>query len=130
MPYDFKDIASANAYVEAEVNGCTVRVPNANELFVDIDDEQSKTQFYMNIGKVKEHMGVIDIQWIASRSGKPERNHIVVTLQRDVTAMERIAMQSFLGSDLKREALSWVRLVNNDPNPTLFYEKKSTVDCR
>jgi len=49
---------------------------------------------------------------------------VVVTLERNVEPMERILIQAFLGSDLKREALSWVRIVNNDPNPTLFFEKK------
>jgi hypothetical protein len=124
MPYDFKDIASANAYAEAEAAGCVVKIPSPNELFIDIDDKDSAMWFCLNVGKINEQVGVKDTHRAPSPSGKPEHEHIVLTLVRDVTDMERIAMQSFLGSDRKREALSWVRLVNNDPNPTLFYEKK------
>jgi hypothetical protein len=124
MPYDFEDIKSANAYAEAEANGCIVKLPSDDELFIDIDDQASKNQFSMNIGKVEEQMGEIVINEAPSPSGNPERQHITVKLSRKVEPMERILLQALLGSDLKREALSWIRLVNNDPNPTLFYEKK------
>jgi hypothetical protein len=122
--YDFEDIKSDKAYAEAEANGCYVKIPAKDELFIDIDDEKSQNQFHLNIGKVDEQIGIVDPQWTASPSGEPGRFHVVVKLLRDVEPMERILLQALCGSDLKREALSWVRLVNNDPNPTLFYEKK------
>lgn len=124
MPYDFKDITSANAYAEAEANGCTVKLPAPNQLFVDIDSEDGAMWFCLNIGKVSEQVGVVDTERHPSRSGTPLHEHVTVTLAREVTEMERILLQAVLGSDRKREALSWVRLVNNDPNPTLFFEKK------
>jgi len=124
MPYDFKDITSANAYAEAEAKGSVVKMPLPDELFIDIDDAEGSCWFSLNIGKVNEQYGIINIKWGGSPSGLPNHNHVVVKLRREVTPMERILLQAVLGSDLKREALSWVRLVNNDPNPTLFYEKK------
>ena len=125
MPYEFKDVTSANAHADALAVGCTVVFPKANQLFVDIDDVNGTNWFHMNISKIVEHCvgGETQVEWKPSPSGKLDHSHVVVTLPRDVTAMERIAMQAFLGSDLKREALSWVRLVNDDPNPTLFFEK-------
>ena len=125
MPYEFKDITSANAYSEAEANNCVVKVPSPTELFIDIDDALGAQWFHLNIGKVVEHVGLDGSpEWSTSPSGQQGHSHIVVKLRREVTPMERILIQAFLGSDLKREALSWVRLVNDDPNPTLFYEKK------
>ena len=124
MPYDFKDITSANAYAEAESIGCTVRKPAVDELFIDINDAYGSTWFHLNIGKVAEQIGVVTTEWLPSPSGQSDHSHVVVKLGREVTQMERILLQSVLGSDRKREALSWVRLVNNDPDPTLFYEKK------
>lgn len=79
----------------------------------------------MNIGKVDEQAGLDGSpEWSVSPSGKQDHSHVIVRLRREVTPMERILIQAFLGSDLKREALSWVRLVNDDPNPTIFYTKK------
>lgn len=124
MSYDFKDIQSSHAYAEAESKCSTVRLPKPTELFIDLDSEEDKTWFYLNIGKVREQMGNVDIEWISSPSGDPGHAHVIVTLSREVSEMERILLQAILGSDRKREALSWVRLVNNDPSPTLFYEKK------
>lgn len=124
MPYDFKDITSSNAYAEAESRGCCVKTPAADELFIDIDDTDGSVWFHLNIGKVHEQISVVNTDWLPSPSGDPIHQHVVVKLGRDITPMERILLQAVLGSDRKREALSWVRLVNNDPNPTMFYEKK------
>jgi hypothetical protein len=124
MPYDFNDIKSSIAFIEAEGLNCTVLVPKPNQLFIDCDDLEGNNWFNMNIGKVDEQVGPLEIEWLPSPSGTLHHHHIVVTCSRDLTDIERIAMQAFLGSDRKREALSWVRLVNGDPQPTLFYQKK------
>lgn len=65
--------------------------------------------------------------WIRtpSKSGKPGRYHIIVTLTNPVTDRDRLFYQLALGSDRKR-GLLWIARVNaGDPVPTLFFEKNS-----
>lgn len=124
MPYDFQDIKSSLAQMEAESLGCTVLVPQANQLFIDLDDIDGNNWFNLNVGKIEEQLGPLTIEWLPSPSGAECHHHVVVTVSRNLSDIERIAMQAFLGSDRKREALSWVRLINDDPQPTLFYQKK------
>lgn len=119
--YNFDTIKSDNAFAEALSKGCTVRVAERNELLIDIDDEDGWHWFAVNIGKVEEHIGCTWAE-IPSPSGDPKHKHIVVTLDREIDNYERIILQSVLGSDRQREALSWIRLINDDPNPTLFYQ--------
>jgi hypothetical protein len=94
--------------------------PMANELFVDIDTEAD----YGNFLKNKNIISIIKAWHVTPSRTKAQGKHIVVELDRDVTSIERIALQTILGSDTRREAHSWVRLQANDPLPTLFFEKK------
>jgi hypothetical protein len=43
---------------------------------------------------------------------------------RDLTPIERVTLQTILGSDPKREFLSFNRIENGDEHPTLFFERK------
>lgn len=123
-PYDFGGtLGSSGAFTHAELNGEVVVLPLPNQLLIDIDDEVSWTHFNVNITKVHEYIGVLDQREKPSRSGDPNRRHITVDLYRDVTPMERILLQAVLGSDLRRELLSYCRITIDDPHPTLFLEK-------
>lgn len=129
MGYEFESVKSERAYVDAESMGCYVKVPADNELFIDIDGPSSQGEkmmdwFAFNFSKIEEHIGGVITSDTPSQSGTPGRKHIVVSCNRKLEPMERILLQAVLGSDLQREALSWVRLVNNDSKPTLFFEKK------
>ena len=57
-----------------------------------------------------------------SPSGRPGRHHVVVTMPRPVSPMERIALQAILGSDPIREMLSWFRIERGIEEPTIFFE--------
>lgn len=68
-------------------------------------------------------------QWPACKSfgKKPSRTpgkfHIYVELKEPVMSdMERLFFQACLGSDPIRELLGYRRILNRDPNPTLFIE--------
>lgn len=121
--YDFETISSARAEIDAAGQGCLIVEPKANELFIDIDTAEQRNWYNFNYSKIEQHIGILEVTEKPSPSLAPDHAHIVVTLKRDVTPFERIFLQSILGSDLQREALSWIRLINNDPRPTLFFEK-------
>jgi len=105
----------------AKANGRVVVVPKANELFVDIDSEADMERFKRLRATVESFLPLkVDVR--PSPSGRPGRHHIVVTLDREVTEIERVALQAILGSDPTREALSYRRILNSITPATLFFE--------
>jgi hypothetical protein len=103
--------------------GLDVKYPAANELFIDIDNEHSYMMYQKQMDIMRKYVGASSDLVTPSRHGLPGR-HIVVTLQRDITEVERIALQACLGSDRVRELLGFIQNHNNDPHPTLFLEAK------
>jgi hypothetical protein len=101
--------------------GLTVRLPEANELLIDIDNEHSFMLFMKQIEIVKKYIGATGDTITESRHGLPGR-HIVVTLDHDITETERLLLQACLGSDRVRELLGYVQMKNGDAHPTLFLE--------
>jgi hypothetical protein len=111
--------SSLTAYEKAEQNGQVVVVPRNNELFVDLDTEESITLFKERIKEISRYVG-IKYSLLPSKSGN---KHGYVELDRNINSdYERLFLQLLLGSDPIRELLSWGRVVNNDPTPTLFFE--------
>jgi hypothetical protein len=104
--------------------GLEVVTPKPNELFIDIDGEADMKTFRENVAIFDELvMTIAGKKVMPSKSGDPARRHIIVTLSRDITDTERLLFQLMLGSDRKRELLGYVRVLNDDPTPTLFFEK-------
>jgi hypothetical protein len=116
-------LGSDHAYMQAESKGEIVVLPADDELFIDIDNDVNEHFFHVNLSKVADYVGVLNWDVKQSRSGEPERKHITVKLARDVEPLERILLQAVLGSDLRRELLSYCRWTISDPHPTLFFEK-------
>lgn len=56
-----------------------------------------------------------------SRSGR--NHHVTVKLLTPMPVQNRILLQALLGSDIKREALSFAGLINGQPNPVVFFER-------
>ena len=115
---------SQRAYNQAAIEGLNVVLPASNELLIDIDNEHSYMLFNKQIQIVQAFIGVVDIREQASKSGQPYKLHITVELDKDVTGMERLALQAMLGSDRVRELLGYVQEKNGDPHPVLFLEKR------
>lgn len=66
-----------------------------------------------------EHFG--DYTITPSRSGV--NYHVTLKLLTPMPIQNRILLQALLGSDIKREALSFAGLVNGQPNPVVFFER-------
>jgi len=116
-------LGSDDAYRQAKESGKLIVLPKSNELLIDIDSAVQEQTFHQNLNKINQYVGVKN--WVSnpSPSGEPERKHIVVELSRDVIPLERILLQAVLGSDIRRELLSYCRWTIGDANPTLFFEK-------
>lgn len=118
---------SRRALEEAELLGLRVVFPEPDELQIDVDNEQATLTFQAQLEILERYVGVVEVKTRPSKSGEPGKYHITVKTKVNVLPMERILLQACMGSDLKREFLSYVQLVNGDPNPVLFLEHKETL---
>lgn len=122
VTYDGTDIDNTVATAQAWINNLVVVYPKPNQLFLDIDDDEALAKFYKVSSLLAAKYGRGYHRTITpSRSGGTHR-HVTITLEKDVTPMERITLQAILGSDPLRELLSLDRLKAGCPNPTLFFE--------
>ena len=110
------------AFDRAFKEGLSIKLPLGTQLFIDLDSDADFAIFEKLLSIANDHVGVSDYVCSLSKSGYPHR-HIVVNLKRQITVLERIALQACLGSDRKREILSFIEYLNGDAAPTLFFEK-------
>lgn len=105
----------------AEERGLDIEYPGPAELFVDIDDARSLYAFNDGLAILGE---LVTGHTITPSASGGDHFHIRVTLSRDIDAKERVALQAMLGSDRKRELLSWLTL-EHDPEAEVvcFFEK-------
>ena len=128
--YDRDQNNTEKLTVYAYDNGLEIVLPNPNELFIDLDSEQAYELFLAQIEVLKQIIDVTEVSTYPSKSGLPCR-HARVTVRIPKThgsplgVMERLALQTMLGSDRRCEILRYMRHCFNDPNSTLFLEKKN-----
>lgn len=126
--YDFELVKSANAFASAKIRNLDIVVPRENQLQIDIDSEEDYWTYKRSLVKFKLHVAeVLNEESHPSPSGGLFRLHITLDLNKDLEVEERILYQLMLGSDRTREILSYVRFMNNDPTPTLFFEKRQKL---
>ncbi|MCA9560694.1 MAG: hypothetical protein KC583_19235 [Myxococcales bacterium] len=123
-----------NPFEIASRLGLDVVIPTEHELFVDIDDESDLLVLDSQIETLNRNLAG---QWVdpgakpaairtrttRSRGGNC---HAVVLMPFAVTPLERVLLQAALGSDRRRELLSYLRIkFATDRPPTLFFEVPS-----
>jgi hypothetical protein len=54
-------------------------------------------------------------------------HHIYITVENDLSDLDIVFLQLYLGSDKKRELLNYRRVKNDDKNFNVLFEKKYTV---
>lgn len=104
--------------------GCSILFPQKDELFIDIDSNDSFEVFCENFRLLKDARIIVGEPKVwPSKSGLPHR-HIIVKVNSLVLArLDKITLQLILGSDRKHEMWSYLASVAGHPNPTLFFEK-------
>lgn len=106
----------------AEKAGCSIVYPKNNELQIDIDTHDDYARFEAAIENMPGGL-VFSVVEKSSRSGIPHK-HITVTLSKNFSDLEKIALQFMLGSDYIRESLSVSRVLHGIEKPTCFFEKE------
>ena len=123
MEYEYAP-NSQRAIDEAALLGMDVVFPAANQLQIDIDSDEAYDRYLRVRPLLERHLSDIEIEEHPSRSGG-ENRHITLTLSRNVTDIERILLQACLGSDPVREFLGYIQVLEGDPHPVLFLEKRN-----
>lgn len=105
----------------AAEKGLDVVAPQDNQLFLDLDGAEGIHNF-LELWKMFQNLfpAARIVKQTPSKSGVGQ--HVIVQLASPEPATMRIAMQAVLGSDLKREMFSLRRVIDGDPEPTLFFE--------
>ena len=114
--------------IEANRRGVRAVYPGPRELFMDIDSNAASLSMAEMLGVLSSNgIKVTITDDHPSKSGLPKR-HVTLTMGRDVSPIERIALQACLGSDPKRELLSLLRIwINADRPATCFFEPADPV---
>jgi len=109
-----------NTFRVATEKGLVVKIPEPNQLFLDIDTRSDFEHFQKTIPNLPGVKG-----WVRSesKSGYP-KCHVVVTLHKIVSAEERILLQACLGSDRLHELLCYLAKCQGNPHPSVFFEKR------
>lgn len=110
--------------INAASNGLKTVYPKPNELQLDIDTVAQYKTFQMMRPLLNQRFTILKVVEKPSTSGKPNRKHVTITVNKPLVDSERIVLQACLGSDPKRELISFFHLLDDDPRPTLFFEKK------
>lgn len=117
-----------NPHATAAAVDCYVEEPLPNELQIDIDSEGDMDHVHRGLKILNQHgisarLGRVT----ASMSGN---KHVRVVFPREVSDVERVALQACLGSDRVREMLSMVRIIKGisvSRPPTVFFEPLAKV---
>jgi hypothetical protein len=118
-------ISSEIAFQKAKEQKLKVVLPKDNELLIDIDSGKDYEAFLVRLSFIKRFFKIKEIEHTVSQSGLSHKRHIRVVLVDSVTPLERIFLQLALSSDYKREVFSFLRVLTNDPHPTIFLEKET-----
>jgi len=118
-------LGHTNDDINALLRGCVIVHPRPNQLFLDIDDEDHRAVFDELFPRMAEVWPGVSYEIRESPSGAPGHYHIVVTMPRDFTELERIALQAALGSDQKQALYSLVRVLALGQTGVIkFYENR------
>lgn len=96
-------------------------IADNNTIQVDLDEEASVELFQQNYEIIKNYLGPHTLKKTLSKSKKL---HVTIKTTKQFKAIERIAIQAILGSDLLRESLNFRNLKAKHKNPILFIEAK------
>ncbi len=116
----YTTVNSENAYKRAEEEGLLVVLPDSHTLQIDYDKPAVDERFIELLSTFEDNFEVE--QPIIYKQSRRGNLHIIIRLKEEITPTERILLQAALGSDGKREILSFKRIKTGDPTPTLFFE--------
>jgi len=121
-PYEGPSLAAfIYAGDKAEAEGLEIMERHRDELLLDIDTKGAEEQFRAMLPLICRFYGVAKVETWPSKS---HNLHVSITLNAPLGEMEALFLQACCGSDLKREFLSYRRLLNGIVCPTRLFKPK------
>ncbi len=114
----YKPMTRAQIEEKAKKLGKVVVYPNRYQLFVDIDSDTDHMRFNDLVAILEQSERITHF---AFPSKTPGHCHIIVTLDREISPWERVALQAAMGSDRKRELLAILNARHGDPGTNCFF---------
>lgn len=115
------------AFKRAEEQNMRVVLPDEYTLQLDIDNDEAYKQLTSKLKVLRAwHYYPTIVKDAPSKSGLPHR-HVYIRVTKELTQIERIVLQQYLGSDPVREFLNFQRVLLGDTYATLFFEPKEQV---
>ncbi|KKN71061.1 hypothetical protein LCGC14_0424780 [marine sediment metagenome] len=113
-----------NAAIDKAVEDGQVVVGSKPDLLLlDLDGPLAVSIYEARLKRLGNNLGAIEIdRW---QSKTPGNMHVVVKLDRPVSALGRIALQACLGSDHTREFLAVLLVMQGLPEPSSLFKPKS-----
>lgn len=120
-PYPLEPASTTLAALQKDGDTRVVIEPDPDELFLDFDGgEEGAFEECVRLLRANNESVEI-VRDTPSRT--PGHRHVVLRLHRELSVMERIALQACLGSDSRRELLAILRVWNRVHPVTVFFEE-------
>lgn len=121
------DFSHDAAVKKAAELGLDIIYGDSNTLLLDLDNQAAIDRFRDTFQFVSSRFPVDRVQSWRSKSNKPDRIHVVVTLEDELPLMERLLLQQVLGSDPKREVFCLLRVHSGNDVPNLLFRPKDAT---
>jgi hypothetical protein len=109
----------------AQERGATIEPANPQLLQIDIDSPEAYERFNELIEMWENIPQLPRLGRVLVRTSRtPGHKHITIELPRRYRVMTRILMQALLGSDLRREMLSYASHRNQHPQPIVLFRQR------
>ncbi len=128
---------------QAKRKGLDVRLPTEHEIFIDLDepvasnpsDYGPKRRFFHKQLDLLQSLELLRVEMFTLLRSKSGNTHIILTVEQtfdgyEFTIEDRILFQALLGSDLKREALSFRGFLGGQDHPTVLFRPRTNPESR
>lgn len=108
---------------KAEEKGCVVEYADEGELQLDIDSDEAFSTFQDQLALFND-LGLFRWNGYTVRRSRSGNRHITIPLTNPLPMETRILLQACLGSDRRRELLSFAGMLKGQEHPILFFRPK------
>jgi len=110
---------------KAKILGCVVVCPEENQVQLDLDSNEQVREFWIRFNNFTDFLCLE--QPLVTPSKNTDHFHVTMTFPRNLTDIERLAIQSIFGSDKMREMLNLLRYLTTGKTSSCFFESTQKI---
>jgi hypothetical protein len=111
---------------KARRDGFDVVWPELDQVLLDLDDQNAMEHYERILPMAKDIFGAVERRRWRSKSGQGW--HVVVEVDHELTAIQRVALQAAMGSDRKRELMATARAMRRDEHVSVLFKPPAEED--